>query len=378
MSSNRVWAPSNTGTKYHAFMGSIGAKDGNFRAACRVSTQRKKTAHYISRDQIAPWDSVCAPCERAFRAAEDRAEASMMPATEARDLGYVAPVDERTEAAPVAVTPAQATALRTIADNPGKVIAMVRGNRDFLTINGNTENKLRSLEMIRMRDAGTTVTNGKTHALKVWELTEAGAAALGTEPKPAAEARADHSMRPATEADDLGYVAPVDERTETPQPEQCTCECTWKCDRPADEPCTCPCVCGAAPAEAAPVPEQQPALTVGGLTFYAKQTEATTVAAPLVDLSTEDGTLKLANGDELTRRGHWADVWLKDGRTYSVSMKVHRKGSEGASTILVDHVIYWTETAGRSTGPIRVACPDDKPRSVGGRIWRLLLAANIA
>ncbi|ATN93735.1 hypothetical protein SEA_ABT2GRADUATEX2_65 [Streptomyces phage Abt2graduatex2] len=100
MSSNRVWAPSNTGTKYHAFMGSIGAKDGNFRAACRVSTQRKKTAHYISRDQIAPWDSVCVPCERAFRAAEDRAEASMMPATEAHDLGYVAPVDERTEAAP--------------------------------------------------------------------------------------------------------------------------------------------------------------------------------------------------------------------------------------------------------------------------------------
>lgn len=211
MNSNRVWAPSNTGTKYHAFMGSIGAKDGNFRAACRVSTQRKKTAHYIGRDQIAPWDSVCAPCERAFRAAEDRAETSMMPATEARDLGYVAPVDERTEAAP----------------------------------------------------------------------------------------------------------------------------------QPATEP--------------TPVPEQYP------------------------DLSTEDGMVKLANGDELTRRGHWADVWLKDGRTYAVSMLVHRKGREGASIVLVDHVIYWTETYTRGrTGPVRIASADDKPRSVGGRIWRLLLAANIA
>jgi hypothetical protein len=184
-------------------------------------------------------------------------------------------------------TSAQLTALRVIADNPGKVIAMVRGNREFLTINGNVENKLSSLGMIRARHAGTTVTNGKTHELKVWELTESGSDALSTEA--------------------------------TPQHKQLA----------------------------------------------------------HADLSTEDGTVKL-DGDELTRRGHWADVRLKDGRTYSVSMKVHRKGAEGPSTILVDHVIYWAERDGRSTGPIQIACVDDKPRSVGGRIWRLLLAANIA
>lgn len=219
-----VFAPSNTGTKAHAFLGSRGAKDGNVRAACRVTIQRSVSATFISLDRARKFYSVCDACVKLYQAAEDRAEASMQPATEAQDLGYVAPVDERTE-------------------------------------------------------------------------------------QPAAE---------------------------------------------------------------------RYGLAVGGLTFYAKQTEATPIAAPLVDLSTEDGTLKMANGDELTRRGHWADVWLADGRTYSVSMKVHRKGTEGASTILVDHVIYWTETAGRSTGPIRIACPEDKPRSVGGRIWRLLLAANIA
>lgn len=238
MSANdtRVWAPSNTGTKAHAFLGSRGAKEGNLRAVCRTTIQRSTDATFVDQPRARKFYTLCDNCVKLYAEAE---------------------------------------------------------------------------------------------------------------------ARADHSMRPATEADDLGYVAPVDERTETEQPEQCTCECTWKCDRPADEPCTCPCVCGAVPAEATPVPAQH------------------------ADLSTEDGTVKL-DGDELTRRGHWADVTLADGRTYSVSMKVHRKGSEGASTILVDHVIYWREMDGRSTGPIRLAGDTDGPRTVGGRIWRLLLAANIA
>ncbi|AWN08425.1 hypothetical protein SEA_SALETE_65 [Streptomyces phage Salete] len=232
-----VFAPSNTGTKAHAFLGSRGAKDGNLRAACRVTIQRSISATFISLDRARKFYSVCDTCVKLFLAAEDRAEASMQPATEAHDFGYVAPVDERTE----------------------------------------------------------------------------------TEPADAAP--------------------------------QCTCECTWKCDRPADEPCTCPCICGVAPTE--------------------KPQNA--------DLSTEDGTVTL-NGDTLTRRGHWADVTLAGGRTYSVSMKVHRKSHDAASgsRVLVDHVIYWRETDGRSTGPIRTAGETDLTRTVGGRIWALLLAANIA
>lgn len=238
---NRVFAPSNTGTKAHAFLGSRGAKPGNLRAACRTTIQRAATGTtFISLDRARKFYTVCDNCVKLFLAAEDRA---------------------------------------------------------------------------------------------------------------------DNSMRPATEADDLGYVAPVDERTETPQPAaeattQCTCECTWKCDRPADEPCTCPCVCGAA---STPQHEQ----------------------LAHADLSTEDGTVKL-DGDELTRRGHWADVTLADGRAYSVSMKVHRKGHDGGSRILVDHVIYWSERGNGKMGQVRVAGETDGPRTVGGRIWRMLLAANIA
>jgi hypothetical protein len=231
----RVFAPSNTGTKAHAFLGSRGAKPGNLRAACRVTIQRAATGTtFISLDRARKFYSVCDNCVKLYAEAEARAEAS---------------------------------------------------------------------------------------------------------------------MQPATEADDLGYVAPVDERAEAPQgaEKQCTCECTWKCDRPADEPCTCPCTCGAAPV----APEQH------------------------ADLSAEDGTVTV-DGDELTRRGHWADVTLADGRTYSVSMKVHRKGSDGSSTVLVDHVIYWNKRNGRSTGPIRLAGETDGPRTVGGRIWRLLVTANIA
>lgn len=247
MSTNdtRVFAPSNTGTKAHAFLGSRGAKEGNLRAACRVTIQRAATGTtFISLDRARKFYTVCENCVRRYMAAELRAFESMQPATEADDLGYVAPVDERTE-----------------------------------------------------------------------------------QPQPAAE--------------------------RTPQ---CTCECTWKCDRPADEPCTCPCVCGAA---STPQHEQ--------------------LAHP--DLSTENGTVKLGR-DTLTRHFHWATVTLANGRNYTVSMTVHRK-TKGPSTnfagrVLVDHVIYWSERDGRSQGPIRSAGADDKPGSIGGRIWALLVAANIA
>lgn len=199
-----VFAPSNTGTKAHAFLGARGAKPGNLRAACRVTIQRGTDATFVSLDRARKFYSVCDNCVKLYAEAEARAEASMLPATEAHDLGYVAPVDERTEVVPA------------------------------------------------------------------------------TEQKPAAEQHA--------------------------------------------------------------------------------------------DLSAKDGTVTL-NRDTLVRKGHWADVTLATGRTYSVSMLVHRATDPH---VLVDHVIYWSERADRTQGPIRAAGADDKPGSVGGRIWALLVAANIA
>lgn len=250
---NDVFAPSNTGTKAHAFLGSRGAKDGNLRAACRVTIQRSVSSTFISLDRARTFYSVCENCVKLFLEAEARAEASMQPATEAADLGYVAPV------------------------------------------------------------------------------------------------------------------------------KQCTCECDWTCDRPADEPCTCPCTCGTEAPQVVTVDDRTvsfeskapgvPARTMG------EYLAARRTAQPQhADLSTEDGTVTLKR-DTLTRRGHWADVALATGRRYSVSMLVHRKTDD---QVLVDYVIYWSERDGRSRGPIRTASENDKPGSVGGRIWALLTAANIA
>jgi hypothetical protein len=219
-----VFAPSNTGTQAHAFLGSRGAKPGNLRAACRVTIQRSVSATFTSLASARKFYSVCESCVKLYLAAEARAEASMQPATEADDLGYVAPVDERTKSAP-------------------KV----------------------------------TTVDGRT---------------VSFEPKPA-------------EA--------------TPQHEQ--------------------------------------------------------MAHP--DLSTEDGTVTLGR-DTLTRRGPWADVTLATGRKYVVSMKVGRKADHGTWRVLFDNVTYWAERDGRSFGPTRSAGENDKPGSVGGRIWALLIAANIA
>lgn len=221
-----VFAPSNTGTKAHAFLGARGAKDGNLRAACRVTIQRSVSATFTSLANARKFYSVCESCVKLYAEAEARAEASMQPATEAHDLGYVAPVDERTE-------PKSAAEVVPLPHRPGKVTLCAE-----------------------CKAAGHIICTEPQHA----------------------------------------------------------------------------------------------------------------------DLSTKDGTVKL-NRDTLTRRGHWADVTLATGRTYSVSMTVHRAT---APHVLVDHVIYWAEREGRSVGPIRSAGADDKPGSVGGRIWALLVAANIA
>lgn len=276
---SRVFAPSNTGTKAHAFMGSIGAKEGNLRAACRVTIQRSATeTTFISLNRARSFYTVCDNCVRLYMAAEARAYNSMQPATEADDLGYVAPVDERTEQPQAEVQDKQQHSVRRAAASLADYLAAT--------------------------ERGDAVAATRAAAdLSTWT----GIA----------------QVHGATLADILTY-------REQPQ----------------------------ADAERTPVPEQH------------------------ADLSTEDGTVKLGR-DQLTRRGHWADVTLDTGRTYSVSMLVHRKTPDGSvnafgSRVLVDHVIYWSESDGRSTGPIRTASAEDKPGSVGGRIWSLLVAANIA
>ncbi len=80
------------------------------------------------------------------------------------------------------LTKAQEAALRKIRDNPGKVVAMQRGLKGWLTINGNTENKLSSLGLIRPTPSGTTrksPTGRWEWEIEVWDLTDAGREALG-------------------------------------------------------------------------------------------------------------------------------------------------------------------------------------------------------
>lgn len=76
------------------------------------------------------------------------------------------------------LTKTQDAALKLIADNEGQVIAWVRGNRNYLTINGNTEHKLFALGLIKVVEGGQVTTGGREHTLKTWALTEAGQAAV--------------------------------------------------------------------------------------------------------------------------------------------------------------------------------------------------------
>lgn len=138
---NRVFAPSNTGTKAHAFLGSRGAKEGNLRAACRTTIQRKAVGTtFFTQAEAETRFTLCDNCVKLYAAAEARAESSMQPATEADDLGYVTPVDGRTEAPQPACTmgerPAERreTATTTEAPQPaaGTEADPVRVGRDIL------------------------------------------------------------------------------------------------------------------------------------------------------------------------------------------------------------------------------------------------------
>ena len=98
--SEKIWAWANTGTKIHGFVQNWTDKDGNEsknfkRALCRKSIARNADGIFVGLDVLNATASICTRCLELAEAMWDRAEASMMPATEAHDLGYVSPVDER-------------------------------------------------------------------------------------------------------------------------------------------------------------------------------------------------------------------------------------------------------------------------------------------
>lgn len=79
------------------------------------------------------------------------------------------------------LTAAQRKALQTVA--AGETVAFLRGSQvaAYSQINGNTEAKLRTLGLIAEKATGRTVEYmaGRPVDVTVWELTEAGAKALG-------------------------------------------------------------------------------------------------------------------------------------------------------------------------------------------------------
>jgi hypothetical protein len=76
------------------------------------------------------------------------------------------------------LTTAQTNALQTVADNTN-VIAITRGIAGYITINGNTENKLQALGLIEKHAVGTMARLGGEITISVWVLTAAGRTALG-------------------------------------------------------------------------------------------------------------------------------------------------------------------------------------------------------
>lgn len=93
----KIWAWSNTGTKIHAFIERGGVKRVGM---CRSNMYRSSTAAFDAIDNLATGHkfNVCTRCLELAEAMWDRAEASMQPATESHDLGYVAPVGKFTDA----------------------------------------------------------------------------------------------------------------------------------------------------------------------------------------------------------------------------------------------------------------------------------------
>jgi hypothetical protein len=102
----KIW--SCTGAKMHAFVQSAGG--GRVRALCRPSITLDKNNQFLGLDEFQrPFP--CASCLKRARYMWNRAEASMAPATEADDLGHVAPVADEAAVAEALNCPAVMDAL---------------------------------------------------------------------------------------------------------------------------------------------------------------------------------------------------------------------------------------------------------------------------
>lgn len=101
------------------------------------------------------------------------------------------------------LSPPQVKALRTIDSNPGNVVYGQRTavTKNFLRINGNTQNSLYRLKIAtprKLRDQPSEINPGSTCELQVWELTDLGRQELARLDAPAAPvaAPADVAHRP--------------------------------------------------------------------------------------------------------------------------------------------------------------------------------------
>lgn len=101
----KVWAWSQTGTRIHAYT-EDGPYENHRRALCRGNITKPKVSPFRSEAEIRDGSGngtwFCYRCLTKFNAAVDRAEASMEPAGERHDLGYVAPQSEHTPEQPAA------------------------------------------------------------------------------------------------------------------------------------------------------------------------------------------------------------------------------------------------------------------------------------
>ena len=118
----KIWTWSNTGTKIHAFVAPWKDKDGNessnhLRAMCRGTIARHKDTPFAGLNNMVS-AFACPRCVTLANAMWDRAEASMEPATEAHDRGYVAPVNK--------TVTVQGASVETLADVEAIVVKELR------------------------------------------------------------------------------------------------------------------------------------------------------------------------------------------------------------------------------------------------------------
>lgn len=87
----KIWAPSNTGIRTHAFVQYVEGTTQFKRALCRKTILRNADSRFIGAKETS---LICQSCMMIAVKMWERAEASMEPAQERHDVGYVAPVED--------------------------------------------------------------------------------------------------------------------------------------------------------------------------------------------------------------------------------------------------------------------------------------------